>query len=450
MGWKIRVVDDCDLDNRNRKVDVASQPGAAFSPASKRPSEDEVEHRGDEDYYEDDVPRIPQKKVTPTKNLDFAPEHRTPSDGFFPENPFTGNFPSDFGEFFKDSPFGREEKKRPAPPPPPPPPQRLPPPTQTASKPAKVAPAAPVPKATELPPVVVRAEEQQPPATRIPGPLKQLTKLINHASNFNQQPNIQNHQTRDPQRNQGPVQPQRPPQERQPQQPDRPAWVGTANEQPTQNGNPNKEKIPTKINPPPVQHPYNQGASTTPLVVQRPFYHHQNDQFGGVFNPSSVILESGFKPIRTADGPVPPLGFEVEGQHTVSKGVVLDDPRVTSEPPSLVTLDPVFIASEPDHRRVQEPVPITLPKAVVPVVPGPSAPVPRFPPSSSNQQFRQPSPGQQNRHPHVQNPNERHPPPSRKKSGFASFFNFGSQRRREQQTPPVASPVAVVGSSPSR
>lgn len=460
MGWKIRVVDDCDIDNNsNRKVDVAEKSPAPFRPAPKEPLYDDI---GQREYdYEDDAPsRVPfgnKKNSSPPNNLNFGPEHRAPTDnGFFPDNPFKSNFPPDFGDFFKGSPFGREEER---------PTQRPTAAPAPVIKPVKVA---PIPKPTEAPlPAVVKAEEPKPTAT-IPGPLKQLNKLINHASNYQQhqqQPNLQNHQPpRAPVER--PIQPPRP--KERPAQEERPAQ----SEQQNHNYNP-KEKLPTKIVPPPVQLPNQQAASATTSVVQRPFYHHQTDPNGGVFNPSTIILESGFKPIRNSDGPVPPLGFDVEPQ--VAKGIVLDDdPRVvTSESPNLVTLDPVFIASEPDHRRIQEPVPITLPKAVVPVVPGPAAPVPQFPPHHPNHQAGYNNPllrhpqtpttlqRQQVRPPQFngQDPNTRSqlphpPPPSRKKtSGLASIFNFGSQRRRENHPHPPApqfSSPAATGPSPPR
>lgn len=452
MGWKIRVVDSCEIDNGNRKADVAGQPNPPLGGnVSRRPVNEEP--REDADYYDDDVPRIqPGKKqnVAPTNNLDFVPEHRAPPDqgGFFPEAPFGNVFPSDFGEFFKESPFaGREEDRLP------PPPQR-PTAPPAINKPVKKV---PVSKPIELTPVIVKAEVQQP-QPNIPGPLKQLNHLINHASNLNQQPG--QNQQREPSRNQvaleRPVQPVR----SQERPKEKPIVIEDQREQQHHNLNPTKATIPTKISPPPVQKPINLAGPTTAPSAQRPYYHHQIDPFGGVFNPDTVILESGFKPIRTNEGPVPPLGFDVEARETVAKEVISDETRVTSEPPSLVTLDPVFIASEPDHRRAQDPVPIPLPKAVVPVVPGPSAPVQKFPPPQfinplpNNPQFRPPPTSQRQpiRPPfNGQDPNNsRPPPPSRKKSSFASFFNFGSQRRKEQQNPPAALPVAPGPPPPIR
>lgn len=445
------MVDSCDIDNGNRKVDSAVPPSIPYGSVSRKPTE---ETREEPDYYDDDVPRIQPgqtRNPVPPNNVEFSPEHRSPpgESGFFPaETPFGGMFPSDFGEFFKESSFGREEE-RPAP-------QR---PTQAPvnKPPKKYA----VSQTSELPPVIIKAEEQQPQAN-IPGPLKQLNKLINHASNYNQQHYAQNHQ-REPQRNQVGV--ERPIQQVKPQ--DRPVQnektilsAEDDGEQQNHNYNVKETSVPTKISPPPVkQRPFNLAAPTTPPVFKRPHYHHQVDPFGGIFNPETVILESGFKPIRTNDGPVPPLGFDVEARETVAKDVINDDTKVTSEPPSLVTLDPVFVASEPDHRRAQDPVPIPLPKAVVPVVPGPSAPVPKFPPNyqidqppivppfrappaSQRQPLRPPFDGSE-RPGNNPRPLPPPPPPSRKKSGFASFFNFGSQRRREPPIP-IASPVGSV------
>lgn len=486
LGWKIRVVDSCDLDHNNRKAGTSGQPSNEFNPASKRPLEDD--QREYPDYYEDDVPRIPEiKKIDnaePSNTMDFAPEYRAPESEFFPENAFGGNFPSEFEDFFRESSFGSRDEDRPVPqrttaPPPRPSPTTRPtvpqryystpvptapptlPPTLPPVKPTKPAPA--VVRTTEpplriAPQVVVKTEEQKPHISiPIPGPVKQLTKLIQHSSNFRQRPNLQNHQ-REPLPNQEPAEPRPLIPDRQQDrsaQSERPAWSPPSNEQQNNNFNA-KDVIPTRINPPPVQ------------------AYSFNPQAGGVFNPNTIILESGFKPIRNVDGPIPPLGFDVEPQNLEGKGITAEDPRVTSESPSLVTLDPVFVASEQDHRRPKEPVPITLPKAVVPVVPGPSMPAPRFPPQhDANQQVNPPNPQQFKPHPKppalpAQRPQPRPPqfsgqdanarphsppgpPPARKKSsGLAAFFNFGGNRRKEQNVPPLATPIAVGSSTLNR
>lgn len=437
LGWKIRVVDSCDVGNDNRKADSAGFSKPSFSPSPKQPTY-EIDAREDQDYYEYDIPsNVPEETkkiaVSPSK-VDLAAEHRTPDQNPFFSNPFGNPFPSDFGEFFGDSPFGKKEEKQP---------QR--PASVAANKPSKVV---PVLKSTELPPVIIRAEEQKP-QSNVPGPLKQLNKFINHASNLNQKQPARNVQ-KDPQRNQEanerPAHSSRPAE--RPSQSARPLYedddTGLENHQ--QN---TEETLPTRINPPPVkQRPFNPVGSSS---IQRP-YHQSSDQLGGVFDPNTIILESGFKPIRTNDGPIPPLGFDVEPTHSESKSAVDLETRVTSEPPSLVTFDPVFIASEPDNRRAQEPVPITLPKAVVPVVPGPSAPVPKFPPpahSANTPPFRTPPSSQrQPLRPQLKDPNLRPngAPPQRKKSGLASLFGFGSQRRRDSP-PPIAKPVAFDSSS---
>lgn len=488
-------MDGCDLDDNNRKAGVSGQPSDAFNPASKRPSDDD--QREYPDYYEDDVPRVPEIKkidtIEPSNTMDFSPEYRAPESEFFPENAFRGNFPSEFEDFFKESTFGSREDDRAVPqrttvpPPRPTAPQRptvpqryystpvptappTPPPTLATVKPTKPAPA--VVRPTEpprqiAPQAVVKTEEQKPHSSiPVPGPVKQLTKLIQHSSNFRQRPNLQNHQ-REPLPNQEPVEP-RPLapdwQQERTVQPERPAWGPPSNEQQNHNFNA-KEVIPTRIIPPPVQsYPFNSQASS----ANRPIYQQQREQPGGIFNPNTIILESGFKPIRNVDGPIPPLGFDVEPQNVVGKGISAEDPRVTSESPSMVTLDPVFVASEQDLRRPKEPVPITLPKAVVPVVPGPSLPVSRFPPHhEANQQVNHPNSQQFKPHPppSAQRPQQRPPhngqdvnarphsppgpPPARKKSsGLAAFFNFGGNRRKEQNAPPLATPIAA-GSSPN-
>jgi hypothetical protein len=479
------------LDDHNRKADAS----APLKPSPKQHSEEEQKEYPD--YYEDDLPRFHEiKKMdapSSPNNVDFGAEHRTPGDGdFFPENPFRGNFPSDFEDFFKDSSFGSREEDRPVqqrttvPPPRPTVPQQRPtvpqltystaiptaPPTAAPTvKPSKPAFVRTTEPPRQIPSQNVKTEGQKPHSgISIPGPVKQLTKLIQHSTNFRQRPNLQNHQ-REPSSHQEPAEP-RPliperPRDR-PQQSERPAaWSPSSNEQDSHHFN-SKETIPTRINPPPVQsHSFNQPSGSSNL----PFYQ-QNDRFGGVFNPNTIILESGFKPIRNADGPIPPLGFDVEPQQNVeSKGISAEDPRVTSESPSLVTLDPVFVASEQDYRRPKEPVPITLPKAVVPVVPGPSAPVPRFPPHHEAnqvnhlhpQQFRpnQTPPVQRqqqqqrpshfngqdaNARPHTPPPS---PPARKKSSGLAAFFNFGGNRRKEENTPPLATPIASGPAGPS-
>jgi hypothetical protein len=328
------------------------------------------------------------------------------------------------------------------------------------------------PPQRQIPSQNVKTEEQKPHSgLSIAGPVKQLTKLIQHSTNFRQRPNSQNQNQKESSPNHDLAEPRPliPDRSRdRPQQPERPAWSPSSNEQESTHFN-IKETIPTRINPPPVQsHSFNQQSASSNL----PFYRQQNDQIGGIFNPNTIILESGFKPIRNADGPIPPLGFDVEPQQNAQgKGISAEDPRFTTDSPSLVTLDPVFVASEQDHRRPKEPVPITLPKAVVPVVPGPSAPVPRFPPNHeanqqqvnhfNQQQFRPhptpPSQRQQQQRPHFNgqdvNARPHTPPPSpparKKSSGLAAFFSFGGNRRKEQNTPPLATPIAAGPSGPS-
>ena len=420
------------MGNANRKIDSNGASKPSFNPSPKQPAF-EIEARDDPDYYEDDIPINNQentkKNAVPSKKVDMPAEHRSPDQNpFYPPNPFSSSFPSDFGEFFGGSPFGKKEEKQP---------QR---PSQTASnKPYKVI---PIPKTPELPPSIITAEEQQS-NPNIPGPIKQLNKFINHASNFNQQfpsRNVQN----DPPRNlvikQRPGQPPR--QQERLSQPSLPVQHELENHQQIP-----EESIPTRINPPPVQQrPFNPSASPS---NQRP-YHQSSDNLGGVFDPNTIILESGFKPIRTNEGPIPPLGFDVEPAHSEVKSFIDPETLATSEPPSLVTLEPVFVASEPDNRRVQEPVPITLPKAVVPVVPGAAAPVPKFAPLdeiANNPPFRGPPSSQrQPIRPQQKDPYSR-PGPQRKKTGLASLFSFGSQRRRDPP-PPIAQPVAFESSSP--
>jgi hypothetical protein len=501
LGWKIRVVDRCDLGDNNRKADVSGQGSAPLKPSPKEPSEDEQKEYPD--YYEDDSPRFQEIKkmdaASSPNNVDFGPELRTPGDSgdFFPENPFRGNFPTDFEDFFKESSFGSREDERPVP-------QRTTVPPRPSTSPRPTAPQrntvrypAPLPTAPPTPPTVkptkpvpvpvrtteppqrqipsqnVKTEEQKPHSgLSIPGPVKQLTKLIQHSTNFRQRPNSQNHQNQkesSPNHDLAEPRPLTPDRSRdRPQQPEKPAWSPSSNEQESTHFN-NKETIPTRINPPPVQsHSFNQQSASSNL----PFFRQQNDQIGGIFNPNTIILESGFKPIRNADGPIPPLGFDVEPQQNAQgKGISAEDPRFTTDSPSLVTLDPVFVASEQDHRRPKEPVPITLPKAVVPVVPGPSAPVPRFPPNHeanqqqvnhfNQQQFRPhptpPAQRQQQQRPHFNgqdvNARPHTPPPSpparKKSSGLAAFFSFGGNRRKEQNTPPLATPIAAGPSGPS-
>ncbi|KAK2712009.1 hypothetical protein QYM36_010890 [Artemia franciscana] len=58
------------------------------------------------------------------------------------------------------------------------------------------------------------------------------------------------------------------------------------------------------------------------------------------FNPSSVVLESGFKPIKNSNGPVPPLGFEVSDQSATGLRKNIQSPQ------NDFNFDPMFKASE--------------------------------------------------------------------------------------------------------
>ena len=335
------------------------------------------------------------------------------------------------------------------------------------------------------PPHVVTAQQQQD-QTEIQSannrPLDLLTKLLNQASPLGQQ---QSNPPGLPPRRQFGI--ERPVQQQPPQRPQNEDHHQAEAADPS-----SRFHQPPPLNPSvqlrrPIEPPRQQ--SPPPPNFQ------QSDSFG--FNPGTVILESGFKPIRKADGPIPPLGFEVEAQPAASpphhERLDLsgqsqldfeDDPRLQEHPPqfrqeatsdrpsTLITLDPVFIASAPDataqRGRPRDSLPVQLPKAVVPVVPGP--PQPQQPPQAPPPQFQQdlrfhPPPQQQSFQsppPHLQF--GRQPPPSAGRpyphaippslkdgnnknkpsgsngsgGGLASLFNFGGQRRNQQQQQPAA------------
>ncbi len=121
-------------------------------------------------------------------------------------------------------------------------------------------------------------------------PLELLTKLLNQASPLGQQ----HHQS-----SRKPFPAQQRPQYREDDFEDE-----EEEEPPTYRDH---QSPPNRINPS-VQLRRPSGGGGNP--IRTPFQ--DSDSFG--FNPGTIILESGFKPIRKSDGPIPPLGFEVEAQ----------------------------------------------------------------------------------------------------------------------------------------
>lgn len=182
--------------------------------------------------------------------------------------------------------------------------------------------------------------------------------------------------------------------------------------------------------------PSDGGYEFNNLLVKRPSSFGFETETGPGFDPSKIVFESGFKPIRRTDGPVPPLGFEVEapssGRGTFPHNTnnhIRNDPASSNnkDGSNLITADQAFLLNEPDKSRHKNPVPVPLPEAIVPVIPGPAQKVyqDQNPFKPSNRPLaasvrRQPVPAPYT-HPHTA--------PHRKTAGF-SLFNLGAQRRQ--------------------
>lgn len=488
LGWKIRVVDSCDVSDNNRKsINIA--PGKTRNPnlASEHPMTDEAQYRDDFAYdeYEDEDTSHNHATHKRPNDSHLRPEHRSPSfadDGFFAQSPFGENFPSDFSDFLREpSGFGQKEQKDDKP-------SKAPSKPQEPRRPLK-----------ERPLPAVKKEEPQ---------FKEESSFGRPSSRpaFAQPANNQRKPTSAPQPTERPVK-ERPFEEfdvrDNVQESQRPVNQDNS-ENDDNNGshqanhhNHQVEKENGSIKP---------SAPLPRIPPPRPAYNPQLRQPQlnrpqSTFNPSNVVYETGFKPIRTVNGPVPTLGFEVEAQQSNDESNREADEESSSAQESAdrppVALEPIFIASEPDRNNIrsQDPVPIPLPEAVVPVVPGRAQPVPKPPPPVKPLEFpaQQRRPDQQAQRPRIPpvQPNQvpqapgpqqtlspfirppantafRQPPlppfvntppqqspalppsqPQRKKtSALASFFNFGGQRR--QQNEPQFPPPPPGGPLPPR
>lgn len=431
--------------------------------------QDEVAH----DEYEDEDASHNHASQKSPDGYELRPEHRSPSfvdDGFFSQRPFGDNFPSDFDEFLREpSSFGEKEQKAHKP-------------TKAPSKPQEPR------RPFTQPPVKKPFEDEDP----FEAPIGRPT--------FGQSASDQRKPARKPVKVERPIK-------------DHPfQGFNTESEQDSHRQTAQEESAGNEEDAA-DQHNHQQEKESAPIKPsaplprpppQRPTF---NPQFRqpqvkrpqGSFNPSNIVYESGFKPIRTVNGPVPSLGFEVESQLSNDEESKDADEKSSTAQETAdrnpVSLEPIFIASEPDRNNIrsQDPVPIPLPEAVVPVVPGRAPPVPKLPtivkPLEIPAQQRQPQlqtqrprippvqpvqppqgpqqtlspfirppantnfrqsplppfvnqPPQQS--PAFQPPQQNHPQ-RKKTSGLASLFNLGGQRRQqnEPQFPPPPPPAPL-------
>lgn len=435
------MVDSCDGSSDNRKALNVRPPTHKAAPPSSRTVNDET----DLDYY-DEAPARPSPVVPELK-----PEHRSPDD----DVPFANGpqFPTDFDDFIKNQSFGKQEET---------PSIRPPRPNNQAA--SATRPNLPHRKPSDIPPHIVNAQGQKPNEHNS---IDQLNKLVNQASPLGQkqpsspQQNLRNPPPRKQIAIERPIPSvefsRRPPQQQSHQEP-----LGESIHRPVTGnryGNHNQRNGGSVVQ---GTRPFGPPGSND----RQSFQSHGSPIKNDGFNPGTVIFESGFKPIRKADGPIPPLGFEVEEPTSLERdsnhapdvynhNYNFETP---TDRPSLITLDPVFIASDPDVHigRPKNSAPVTLPKAVVPVVPGPAQAVARYPPierpfhqqqpqqqqHQSNSQNHQPPqfrqiPVQLHQRPPVQTPQsapvakQDTPQRNKQRPGFSNFFGLGGQRRQQ-------------------
>ena len=440
LGWKIRVVDSCDSSGDNRKALNVRPPPPAHKAVNQPPSSRTVNDEGDLDYY-DELPPRPSHTVPQLK-----PEHRSPDvdndESHFGEEQFGSgpNFPSEFDDFIKNQSFGKQEET----------PSNRPRPN------SPVAPARPNPShrnPSEIQPHIITAQPNDHSS------LDQLNKLVNQASPLGQKlpTNVRNPPPRKQTAIERPIQTAADFNRRQPQQSHQEPQGESINRPVTGNRflNQNQRVSGTVVGQQGNRH-------FNPTVSDRQSFQAYGKPIKNEgFNPGTVILESGFKPIRKSDGPIPPLGFEVEEPSAHERDSIFAadhhhnhnfNLEIPTDRPSLITLDPVFIASDPDIHvgRPKNSAPITLPKAVVPVVPGPAQIIARYPPIDRPSHQQQQQHQQQNQQPpqfrqipvqlhqrppvqtSAQGTNQQETPQRKQRPGFANFFGFGSQRRQQQ------------------
>jgi len=400
MGWRIRVIDACEIQSNRKSIQVI---------AGKNPNQPEAEEE-EYEYYDDDT----------SETTSSGPVASVNDDGSLANVPFHSNFPSDFSNFFSSSSSSSHEDE------------------------VKPFPVDEHPEEEE--------EDVRPVTSRItpPSQPKSPFKINQHVGGDISSRNRQNHRpdaAEPPIRQAGQVEPSN---EDRPNY--RPNKVDLSNWN-RQNQRPDVPELPER--PPPLQFGFQDGFKSVqsqitvgqsqqqqpdpsglkpgrviPLHTSPPNRNRVSSAIFGSsgssgssgskdgFDPSTIILESGFRPIRKSNGPVPPLGFEVEAPSAERKSPSLADSN-------FATMDLLFVPSDLEKSRYNDPVPVPLPEAIVPVIPGPPQII--FPP----QQRPILRPIQQRRPvPALPTPPPPPPPsPQRKSSSILSFF------RRSQPTP---------------
>ncbi len=498
LGWKIRVVDGCDRANQRAEIDLTDGPvkpeltlNREFSETDSREGIDySNEYYDEEPMGPDQIAGLPSdvrvNVARPSSGRPplTQPASRQPSksadDGFFGNSAFP-KFPvfpdGDMDTFFDaPSPFGSKKVTSPTRPPPPTRSPSTETPTPRSAPPTKTPP-------SRTPPPVRTTQSTRPSPTKLP--TTQAIPTKSRAGGAVQPFSFPNNAVRQPF-----VLPAQPQDNfdinvrtdmkvgQQPHQSAGEHAVPTKSNRPfgflskgTVKGVPLPQSERSDLNgesPSAIlNNRYRQpepNRNQQPVAVREPSLRltppgrwssgATQIQYKSSFDPTTVVLESGFKPIRKSGGPTPPLGFEVDGddsddeeegkESAESKQGSVFTPS-EGAPPPLVTLEPVFIPSDPDHllskNRNAGPTPIQLPEAVVPVVPGRAPPPqqrrPTHPPS-----LQQHHPQQQHTHQHLGSVNQppsfqRQPqpgtkPPRKTGGGLSALFGFN---RRQQQKP---------------
>lgn len=404
MGWRIRVVDACEISSNRKSIQVTPAKRPDGGPLRPEAEEDEYE------YYDDDAPETTSAEPVVTVK----------DDGSLAEGPFHSSFPSDFTNFFSSSITQDDERP---------------------------------PRSEEKPNKPVKDDKEV--TDRIPTPSQKVNQLLdedisdgfrqNHKPGTVEPPN-RNRQNPRPNTVEPPNRNLQNHRSETAESPDRnrprPLTVEVSNRN-RQNQPKNKVEFPER--PPQLQFGFQDGFKSVqsqitvgqsqqqqepsrmkpgrviPVHTAAPNRNRPGASISGSsnsqdnFDPSSIIFESGFRPIRKSNGPVPPLGFEVEAPSSERK-----NPSLTES--NIGPMDPIFIPSDLEKNRYNDPVPVPLPEAIVPVIPGP--------PQITFHPFQRPNPRpiQQLRPlPPVVTPPS--PPPQRKSSSILSLFNFGTQRR---------------------
>ena len=401
MGWRIRVIDSCEIPSNRKSIEVTPTK----RPGGGDPTQPEAED-SEYEYYDDDT----------SETTSAQPVAGVNDDGFLVDAPFHSKFPLDFSSFFSSGQNQDDEEAHPV----------------------DVDHQQPEGQDEDIRPVTSRIFPRPEPNSLLPHPpVKVNQQLDDETSDRNRQNHRPEAAVEASNRNRPKLRPNTVESANWNHQNHRPGQVEPPHRN-RQSHRPDQTQLLER--PPQLQFGFQDGfKSVQSQITVGQTQQSQPDSSGmkpgrvipvhnrnqpavssssGSFDPSTIILESGFRPIRKSNGPVPPLGFEVEASSNEKKNPALADSNFVTN------LDPIFVPSDLEKNRYSDPVPVPLPEAIVPVIPGP--------PQITFRPFQQPSlrPIQQRRPvPVLPTP----PPPPQRKSSLLSFLNFGSQRR--QSTP---------------